>query len=302
MCELIEQYGLSARELKKDVVKPWLENFRHIDKIEEKRRCWHVEYSELINFHMDVIPAYNRLLTIGITEHDEENDTYKYINSNPKGYESWFMDCCKQRRVALYEQYCKENSIYFEAVDIEKLPKNKYKTPLQKAVQLLKRHRDVMFDGDDNKPISIIITTLAGQLYSNEDNIIDALTSILNQAEQYIEVNKIHGKYFIENPSYKGENFADKWNEHPERAKAFFSWLHAAQSFFDPNRLMNLDKVTMGREIKNVFGENLGKTVLNEMAEEGRRAIENGNYKVSAKAGGLALSGNMVIPSNHHHG
>ena len=302
VCEFAEQYGLSAKELKQNVVKPWLENYRHIDKIEEKRRCWHVEYSELNNFHMDVIPAYNKQIAIQITDLNEENGTYEYIDSNPKGYESWFMGCCKQRRLALYEQYCKENSINCEDVDIEKLPKNKYKTPLQKAVQLLKRHRDIMFDGDDNKPISIIITTLAGQLYNNEDNIVDAIATILSQAEHYIEKNKKSGNYFIENPSCKDDNFANKWNEYPERAKAFFSWLHAAQIFFDPNRLMNLDKITMGREIKKTFGENLGKTILNEMAEEERKSIESGNYKVSAKVGGLALDGKIAVPPNHHHG
>jgi hypothetical protein len=35
------------------------------------------------------------------------------------------------------------------------------KTPLQQAVQILKRHRDMMFaDDPEHKPISVIITTL----------------------------------------------------------------------------------------------------------------------------------------------
>lgn len=42
------------------------------------------------------------------------------------------------------------------------------KTPLQRAVQILKRHRDIMFAGDEDKPVSIIITTLAAKAYQEK--------------------------------------------------------------------------------------------------------------------------------------
>ena len=45
VCEFEQQYGLSARVLKWSVVKPLLEQYRKTKgEIEEKRRCWHVEY------------------------------------------------------------------------------------------------------------------------------------------------------------------------------------------------------------------------------------------------------------------
>lgn len=42
---------------------------------------------------------------------------------------------------------------------------------LQRIVQILKRHRDIMFNGDEDKPISIIITTLASRAYRGETNL-----------------------------------------------------------------------------------------------------------------------------------
>ena len=48
--------------------------------------------------------------------------------------------------------------------------------------------------------------------------------NILNNAIPWIYSNVREGKFFIENPSYNGENFADKWNDYPERARAFFEW------------------------------------------------------------------------------
>jgi hypothetical protein len=56
--------------------------------------------------------------------------------------------------------------------NIEDVPEWRVKTPLQRAVQLLKRHRDVYFAGDyENRPISIIITTLAAHAYKNQENV-----------------------------------------------------------------------------------------------------------------------------------
>jgi hypothetical protein len=36
---------------------------------------------------------------------------------------------------------------------------------LRRAVQIYKRHRDIFFQGKENAPISIIITTLAAHAY-----------------------------------------------------------------------------------------------------------------------------------------
>ena len=63
-----------------------------------------------------------------------------------------------------------------------------------------------MFQNDENnrKPISIIITTIAAELYNNEDNIFDTLCSFLLGAEKYITSHMNHGEYYIKNPSYTG--------------------------------------------------------------------------------------------------
>ena len=89
VCEFAQQYGLSARTLKFEVVKPLLERYKKTKgEIENKRRCWHVEYADIPNFHMDIIPAINRGKYIDITNHDEESDIYDYIVSLPDGFDT----------------------------------------------------------------------------------------------------------------------------------------------------------------------------------------------------------------------
>ncbi|MCC6229957.1 MAG: nucleotidyltransferase [Phycisphaerales bacterium] len=55
------------------------------------------------------------------------------------------------------------------------------KAPLRRAVQLLKRQRDVEFLGRDSQPSSILLTTLAGRCYQGEVSLSAALATILDR-------------------------------------------------------------------------------------------------------------------------
>lgn len=71
---------------------------------------------------------------------------------------------------------------------VDDIPDYKVKTPLQRSIQLLKRHRDCMFANDaEHKPISIIIMTLSAHAYNEEPTISAALQSILTSMDRYIE-------------------------------------------------------------------------------------------------------------------
>jgi hypothetical protein len=38
-------------------------------------------------------------------------------------------------------------------------------------------------------------------------------------------INRISGRWWVENPSHPRENFADKWNDYPQRRDSFHHWL-----------------------------------------------------------------------------
>ena len=312
VCEFASQYGLSAEKLKCDVVKPLLERYKKIKgKILNKKRCWHVEYEDLPNFHMDIIPAVHRKLAkdyVDITDHDEDKDQYDYIGSNPLGYIEWFNKRKETRRKILLEQYCNENGHRITCqADVAKLKEYNFKTPLQKAIQLLKRHRDIMYEDDTNnlKPISIIITTLAAQLYNDEDNVVDALTNILNKIEPHLKSKMVGGVYHVDNPSYTGldvENFADKWAEHPERKDAFFSWIRKAKADLIDARVYSLNRVAMAKNINKSLGIITGKRVFEEMAKEDRESILQQKKRIEPQTGRLSSTGTIPVPPNHNHG
>ena len=69
----------------------------------------------------------------------------EWPHSNPKGFANWFAeqggDVFRERRQAIFEA---DQGGVFESVN--DVPMFRVKTPLQGVVQLLKRHRDMMFE------------------------------------------------------------------------------------------------------------------------------------------------------------
>lgn len=245
-----------------------------IQPVREGRRCWVLNYAEDAQFHMDIVPAVPegeshrrrlveaRLSTewadtaVSIT--DNETPRYRVITddwqrSNPKGYSRWF----KQRTKILLE---KRQNLTADRVraEVEALPTFRLKMPLQSAVMILKRHRDNMFGEQANdKPISVIITSLAAHAYNGESKIGSALVSILAGMDRFI-LTGAKGEVVIPNPSDPLENFADKWVKHPERKEAFYRWLNTARADFRALAGMT-DRGKMTEVAADSVGEPLAK-------------------------------------------
>jgi hypothetical protein len=322
VCELAEDYGLTAKQLKKEIVYGWLKQYKEVKGIEEKRKCWHVEYKHVDNFHMDVIPGYKKGegkdTSINITYHEDESDYYIYEGSDPKGYTDWFKGRCKLRYQALLENYMLVHSgerRFNEEVKVEEIPRSELNTPLQMSIQLLKRHRDIMFadypdedvaTGNEiskaDKPISILITTITAELYNNQGSICETIQNFIDNAEQYLEEHKHNGIYLVENPSYRGDFFTDKWKDNPLRKKAFFEWLNRVKQDLSIQKWSKYNTIDMGRQIKRIFGEKFGDRVITEMANNEKDAIISGNYKMNPNTGVLSEEGSIDVIPNHHHG
>lgn len=223
---------------------------------EEGKRCWTIVYAEQNNtqFHLDILPALNGESLSPLPHRDKEISIsdktdyshYRWLSSNPRGYAGWF----KEKNIVAFnriEDFERKRAVAMEEAifaTVHDVPDQCIRTPLQRAIQIFKRHRDVRFNGLSNekeKPISMIITTLAALSYDNEESISFTLENIINKLLSYksllldgraptntqklIELTA-DGKWSIRNPVCLEENFADKWHlDGHKRAKAFFRWL-----------------------------------------------------------------------------
>lgn len=282
---------IEAYRRSKSMVKP----------LQEGRRCWTLNYADGAQFHMDVVPALPngndvRLLlearhldarwaasAIAIT--DNERPNYRVITndwprSNPKGYIEWF----KSRMIVQLNERKQKLAKSIHA-SVESIPDYRVRTPLQSAIMILKRHRDMMFVNDEINccPISVIITTLAAHAYQGEAEVPEALYAILSRMDAFIERDASR-RAIIRNPSDPMENFADKWAEYPERERSFFAWLNQARADFSAVTAM-----TSSPDIAQALSPHIG-VELAKRAEDRARASSGSLLRAPSAAPAAAAA------------
>ena len=166
---------------------------------EEGTRCWKLRYRQnsgqaADKYHVDILPAtvsgekswaerLNGLnmqnpewenLLLYITDNkrfDYATSTYiwNWLKSNPLAYRLWFEIQGRRGLVGSTKSL---------RASMDPFPKSTEKNTLQKVVMLLKRHRDIKYGGNEDKPISCIITTLAALAYNGEPDIVSAMNGV----------------------------------------------------------------------------------------------------------------------------
>ena len=158
---------------------------------DEGRRCWTLEYAEQdgVGFHLDVLPAVpdgSGLQGTALSITHKEDTSYSWSASDPRGYGNWFdgKNAAAFARVVVEQKQIiqRQASPVFKSVD--DVPDQLVRTPLQRSIQLMKRHRDLHFNRLETinyAPISIIITTLGAHLYEGEPDTHTALLGIVGR-------------------------------------------------------------------------------------------------------------------------
>ena len=300
VCLLKKGASLPLNQIKNKVGDRLKENETYHKKLEDEgKRCWTMQYDE---FHMDILPCVPkdglfsepRFTAIKLT-HKNESGIYEPRFSNPYAYHAWFEE--RMRDVLLLEKraFALKNKTV-----IDNVPTYTVRTPLQKVIQLLKRHRDICFQNNNaDSPISIIITTLAACSYNGETDVYNALLNILKRMPDYIDHR--NGELWIENPVMKVENFADKWNKFPNKHKAFVSWLSIARQELinDPLACFGIDAIS--KNYRKHLGEAPVDRALKFAANEIREAREKDSLLIKGLTGGLTTSASPGSKSVKDH-
>ena len=286
VCLLKNGSYLSLSEIKNLVGDRLKENAVYKEKLEpEGKRCWTMQYDE---FHMDILPCVPKnqyfvephLTAIKLT--DKRTDgTYQERYSNPYAYHNWFENQMKDILLIEKRAFATQNK-----TEISKVPTYRMRTPLQKTIQLLKRHRDICFQSDDkNKPISIIITTLAALAYNGENNVYEALCNIIKNMPTFIQNRD--GIYWVENPVMPEENFAEKWAINPSKRIAFFKWLTRAMKELIENPLELYGINIISEKLSLCLGEAPVHRALKSLGEKARFERAAGNLYINGLSGGI---------------
>jgi hypothetical protein len=260
LCDGVTKRSHTQRQLK-TLVGLDLESYRKArqieERLEEKNRCWRLSYKDDLRFHLDAVPSIPEeestrstlkltMLNAGLHESlaqnlsqfagaitDKRSPFYNVVSpnwkiSNSEGYALWF-----ESRMKLARELMEMRALSAKAAKVDDLPARKWKSPLQQSVQILKRHRDVMFaDNIEGAPISVIITTLSAAAYQGEQDVASALQRILSDMRNHVRSSIPR----VPNPVNPVEDFADKWHDsafrHLRLEENFWLWLEQAQEDF----------------------------------------------------------------------
>ena len=283
VCLMAIPATLSQAEAKRIVGSRFKEDKTYEDMLEEKKRCWCLNYAN--QFHMDVLPAKPDYAVHGsILVPDKKLSCW--MPSNPRGYAEWFL--IQAQRSADGQRGARLEAR--ASVEPISAPAARARFPLQKAVQLLKRHRDVMFQkrpDKDRAPISIIITTLAGRAYEGQESVLLTMKHLIARMPEFIEVDNL-GRAWIRNPTRPDENFAEKWHSEPACQQAFNEWMVQA------NRDVRALEAAQGLPViakcaEPFLGQRRTRMVMDAYAGRMEKARSSGLY-VSKSTGLLGVA------------
>jgi hypothetical protein len=285
VCELgLAWTQVDPEEVLKAFERDLMANKIYASIMERKNRCIRLNYAN--EFHMDILPA-----CPNGTYHTDGNvkvpdrAAHEWKDSNPKGFAAWFNGRSEQIRT------------FAAKAEMQPLPpaeSAERKLPLKRAVQLMKRHRDVVFkDKTDYAPISIVLSTVAGLHYQGELSVASGLKRILEAVVASLPPSD--QRLIVLNPTNPKEDLSERWNDKPEAYKVFVEWIKKFRQTWSL-----VESATNKVNLSNILGAMFGEEVTNESFREQAAFMEKARRDkligVSQGTGLITLDSPIRIP------
>lgn len=274
-------------ELLKELYSLFKNNGVYEKKVELKNRCIRINYEN--DFHIDILPSFTAKRGNDTNIKVPDRELQDWTDSNPKGYGEWFNEKANLvDKVILLEKRVQAS--------IEELPRDKpYEliSPLNKVVQLVKRHRDIYYKDKEEKGVrSIIITTLCANLYDGDSSEYITIQKIVSEILNLIsDKNKILEIY---NPVNEEEKFSEKWDNNKNEYLDFCEFILKFKNSLDEiSAIEGINQKAI--KLEELFGEKLVKESLIEQAEYVRELRKSNKLKVST------INGMIMIGSTENY-
>jgi hypothetical protein len=270
--------------------------------LEEMPRCWRLNYAN--EFHLDITPSIPNPECSNGGELVPDKALKEWKASNPKGYNSLFDRRANlQPRMRMRKSEGAQDGARADSVEPYPVARG-LKGILRRTIQVLKRHRDIYFVDLDPclAPISVVVTTLASRSYEYcvgrfvYDDELDVVRDIVRHMPAFIESRLVDGRshWFIWNETTSGENFAEKWNNDPSRAEAFFAWNARVTADLDGLAVIKgIDR--LNKSLSESFGSAPVAKAFDALTEE-VSAARRANRLFVAPAVGLSVAASTATP------
>ncbi|CAM4254544.1 nucleotidyltransferase domain-containing protein [Erysipelothrix aquatica] len=255
-------------------------------------KCFTIKYEkqEGVDFSIDIIPAtkesieaINRIRTVtenvylvdsSIAIPDVSESKSRWISNNPIGYVTWF-----NTQTASYERIFESFRDKEFKASITDIPEDSATNMMRNVIKILKRLRDVYYvrKDSDNKPSSIVITTIVAKLSNrigyvqDESSLLDKVVIELQQLRSslmkgssktsieagYFMMNIVNfndGQWTLKNPANGLDNILSSWNENKVAAEEFFSWVENLSNVISQQKDVRHSQTRKELSMADAFG------------------------------------------------
>lgn len=264
----------SAEDVLTAIQQRFQEGKRATADIEELRRGIRIKYAdENPGFHIDVTPARNLKGNAencgkGALEVPDRKQGWKA--SSPIEYSDWLNNISEKTLPVMAMDSFRESTEIVTKASVENMPEyGDYVDPnvLRALIKLIKRTRDVWAqknpDRKEYRPISAVLTTLAGLAYeklaNNSTYIVihspfEVMQAVIKTMPEFIKGSA--GRWEVLNPVNSNENFAEKWNREggDNYRTAFDDWYSNAVTAFS----IGLEEFTSNASFQDALNETFG--------------------------------------------
>ena len=161
----------------------------------------------------------------------------------------------------------------------------------------------MMFKDDAERPISVIITTLAAYAYRGQTNVLEALIDVIDRMHLYIEQkqDKQTGAYyrFIGNPVNPTENFADRWRDTPAKESKFNDWLKKVKLDIK-TATEQTGQHNIIRSLSESFGDTAVQKTFSNIGNRAKLMTEGGLNRFDAAVGLTSTGASTIKPHNFY--
>jgi hypothetical protein len=306
-CELQPPPSMTAMDVRKAVEQRLRQDANYSRMLNtEKNRCLRLDYAREEQFHLDIVIGRTAKWVNATRTGIQVTDRLiaEWVWSDPRGFIVWFQ---ARKDLIVRVTYLHERSqktlIAASADPAPDQPNPDEKLPLQLVIQIMKRHRDLMFVGDaaEDAPISVILTTLAAKAYQGESNLDSALEGITaRMLQQFDDATR----WTVLNPVIPKENFADKWPKKPQRRDAFLKWYNHFQA--DVRRYLDATTIASIADALNALVGERAKvrafSAHSEAMNEMQRRNQLGVISSAATLVPATTPGSKIIPPHTNYG
>lgn len=262
---------------------------RYYDMVERRNRCVTVHYAD--GMHLDITPAVlapeKTARTSLIFHHKPENksDQNGYLLwANPFGFADWFH--LMTPATDAFSRYYRNRLQKWEAsemarADMEPVPEQK--PPHEKsmaviALQLLKRNRNVRYDGRDcRRPPSVVLSKLAADAALSTGSLFDQLIWLAQYVRQ--QIGAAHQRkqlLHVANPRCDDDVLTDRWPATLQDQKTYLGDLDGLILRLGYLQQDECGLPEMQAILSDLFGENPTGEVIKSYTERLGGAIKTG--------------------------